>query len=75
MGFGGGGMGFGWIGMILFWVLIIVGIVALAKWFATGSPRIDQPREKTALDVLKERYARGEINREEFEQKKHDLGQ
>lgn len=75
MGFGGGGMGFGWIGMILFWVLIIVGIAALVKWFAAGSPRDDRPREKTALDVLKERYARGEINREEFEQKKRDLGE
>jgi putative membrane protein len=74
MGFGGGwGMGFGGIGMILFWVLIIVGIVVLMKWLVGGSPRTKVPREKTALDILKERYVRGEINHAEFEQKKHEL--
>jgi len=59
--------------MILFWVVIIVAVVILVKWLAGGSSRIDLPREKTALDILKERYARGEIGKEEFEQKKREL--
>lgn len=65
--YGWGGMGFG---MLLFWGLLIAGVVLLVKntWGNSG-----QNREKTALDLLKERYARGEIGREEFEQKKHDL--
>jgi len=74
MGGAGWGMGFGGIFMILFWVVIIVAVVMLVKWLAGGSSRIDLPREKSALDILKERYARGEIGKEEFEQKKRDLG-
>lgn len=74
-GFGGGGMG---IGMLLFWGLIIVAIVVLARGFGAGSgaksggsePRL---REKTALDILGERYARGEIGKAEFEEKRRDL--
>lgn len=75
-GYGWGwGMGFGMISMVLFWVLVILGIVILVKWIAAGSSSggTGVPREKTALDILKERYARGEIDREEFEQKKKDL--
>jgi putative membrane protein len=74
-GYGWGwGMGFGMISMVLFWVLVILGIVILVKWIAAGSSSgSGAPREKTALDILKERYARGEIDREEFEQKKRDL--
>ena len=67
------GMGFGLISMLLFWVLVILGIVVLVRWLGRGtSPEL--PPGKTALDILKERYARGEIEREEFEQKKRDLG-
>ncbi|HYA37618.1 MAG TPA: SHOCT domain-containing protein, partial [Candidatus Methylomirabilis sp.] len=68
MGFGGG------IFMILFWVVIIVAVVMLVKWLAGGSSRIDLPRERSALDILKERYARGQIGEDEFEQKKRDIG-
>lgn len=69
----GWGMGFGMVGVVLFWVLVIVGIVILVKWVATGSARADRTPVKSALDILKERYARGEIGRDEFEQKKRDL--
>jgi putative membrane protein len=69
----GWGFGFGGIGMILFWVVIIAAVVILVKGFFGGSGQGDKPGGKSALDVLKERYARGEIGREEFEQKKRDL--
>jgi putative membrane protein len=68
MGWWGGG--FGWLFMILWWALVIVGLVALIKWLL-GSSNAAGPR--TPLDILKERYARGEIGREDFEQKKADL--
>jgi putative membrane protein len=72
-GYHWGGMGLGMIGMSLFWILLIVAIVVLVKSTMGPDASSGQRREKTALDILKERYARGEIEREEFEQKKLDL--
>ncbi len=68
--FGWGGMGFG---MLLFWGLAIavVAILIRAAWGPRDIP--PPPKEKSALDILNERYARGEIEREEYEQKKRDL--
>jgi putative membrane protein len=58
------------ISMILFWILIIIGIIYLVRYL----PKTDRREgEKKPLDILKERYARGEINKEEFEEKKKDL--
>jgi putative membrane protein len=67
----GWGMGFGWIFMILFWALIILGIVALAKWLFSASG--SRGSDKRPLEILKERYARGEITREQYEQLRRDL--
>ena len=70
----GYGMGWGWLGFILmiaFWVLVILGIVYLVKALAgRGSA---PTKEETPLDILKKRYARGEIDREEFVKRKNDL--
>jgi len=71
----GGGMGFGGIGMLIFWGLIIAGVVLLARWFGAGpsSSSAATPPGRTALDILGERYANGEIDKDEYEQKRRDL--
>lgn len=73
---GWGGMGwFGPLIMVFFWVLIIVLIVLLIRWLVSSShPRtLSSYQEDSALEILKRRYARGDINKEEFEAKKKDL--
>jgi putative membrane protein len=71
-----GGFGFGGIFMILWWVLIIVGIVVLVKWMIRPSAGdVRSGGDSRALDILKQRYARGEIDEQEFQKRKHDLTQ
>ena len=60
--------------MILFWILIIVVGILLVRKLWRESPDKQVPTvSKTALDILKERYAKGEISKEEFEQIKKDI--
>lgn len=66
----GWGMGFGWILMVVFLALIILGVVYLVKLIAGSEKRTTG---ETAFDILKKRYAKGEISKEEFEEKKKDL--
>jgi putative membrane protein len=73
-----GGYGMGWFGgilMIVFWVLIIVGLVFLIKWLiqSAGREKTSGSGGNRSLEILKERYARGEIDKEEFDSKKRDL--
>ncbi len=60
--------------MFLVWGVIFVGLVLAVRWLA-GRCNQDQANggRQTPLDILRQRYARGEIDREEFEQKKKDL--
>lgn len=61
---------FGGIWMFIFWG----GLIALIVWGITRLTRRDESISKhSPLDVAKERYAKGEINKEEFEQIKKDL--
>jgi putative membrane protein len=77
---GPGMMGWGllsWFGpfmMMIFWIAIILAIIFFIRWlsFSTRAGGTSKP-EDSALDILKKRYARGEINKEEFEEKKKDL--
>ena len=71
----GWGYGMGWLWIIIniaFWIAIIVGIIFLVKWLATSSKQ-QAKSEDSAVEILRKRYARGEINREEFEERKRDL--
>ncbi len=56
--------------MVLFWGLVIVAIVLGLRWLVTQG-RASRP--DAALEILRQRYARGEIDREEFEARKRDL--
>ena len=67
--------GFGGIFMMIFWVLILVGLVFLIKWLiqSTSRAKSETGGGNRALEILKERYARGEIGKAEFETMKLDL--
>lgn len=72
MGWAEGWGVFAMIHMLLWWVLILLGIVVLARW-AFGCPQRGKKHEDSALTILRERYARGEIDKAEFEARKRDL--
>ena len=68
---GYGGMGFGWGFGLIIWVLLIVGIVIGIKWLISSSG--SGVHSTTALEILKQRYARGEIDKAEYEDKRRSL--
>ena len=61
--------------MVIFWIAVIIGIIFLIRWLvqSTSAGGHGARSEEAALDILKKRYARGEIDKKEFEQKKKDL--
>jgi putative membrane protein len=67
MHWGTGFGGFGFIFMIIFWALVIFGIVYLVKYISSNS--LKEGRKETAEDILKKRYASGEISKNEFDEK------
>jgi putative membrane protein len=62
--------------MGLFGIAVIVAILFLIRWLVVSTDHRSREAKSTdpALGILKIRYAKGEINKEEFEQKKKDLG-
>ncbi len=73
MGWGGGWGVLGFVHMLLWWVLIVLGIVVLVRWLTAGSRSESGGRGDRAIEILRERFARGEIDKQEFEQRKRDL--
>ncbi len=74
-GYGAGGMIFGTLMMVLVIAAIITLVLLLVRWLAGAAhaPHAGPPA-KTPLDILEERFARGEIDAEEFEERKRVLG-
>lgn len=73
---GGGGSPFFWIMpvmMVIFWTLIIVGIVFLIRSLVDHSRYGGSSMSHHPMDILKQRYARGEITKEQFDNMKKDL--
>jgi len=63
-------MGIGMLFMVLFWVFVIAGVVYLIRWLMSQGLT---SRPESSLDILKKRYARGEISKEQFDEMKQDL--
>jgi putative membrane protein len=61
----------GWVLMLLIWVGIAVLAILAFKWFLRHN---ESAEKQTPLDIARERYAKGEITKEQFEQIKKDLG-
>ncbi|TAL79515.1 MAG: SHOCT domain-containing protein [Burkholderiaceae bacterium] len=73
---GQGCAGLGMLGMGIFWILIIA-LIFMLIWRVLGyghNCSHDTPLQKTALDILREHYAAGEMGRGEFQQKMRDFG-
>ena len=77
-GFGGSGMWFGGLMMLLFWGgLIVLGYFLVRALIGAGQGGASSghaaPSGSRALEILKERYARGEIAKEQYDQMRKDL--
>ncbi|PWB79299.1 MAG: hypothetical protein C3F08_07115 [Candidatus Methylomirabilota bacterium] len=70
------GWGILWMAMLMaFWLLILLLLVLAVRWLWQAGSRLQsiQRQEESAIEILKKRYAKGEIGKEEFEAKKRDL--
>jgi len=69
MGRGGG------LGMVLFWVIVIVLVALVIKWIVPKANKREKSQDDSSapMDILRQRYARGEIDKAEFKEKKKVL--
>ncbi len=67
---GYGFAGFGWLFMLIWWAVPILIIVVLVRWISGNN---GSDRHSSALKILRERYAKGEIDEKEFKEKKRNL--
>lgn len=77
-GYMGGNLGFFGFGLgvifnLIFWALIIWGVYVLIRKLSENGEIMNRKKDDSAMDILKERFAKGEISKEEFEEKKNVL--
>lgn len=73
---GGGWMGFSWIWMLVGSIvsLLFIGLIIYGIYYLlTGRVRGFEPEKRSPLDLLKERYAKGEITEDEYKKMKKEL--
>jgi putative membrane protein len=63
----------GWIMMIVFWGLVIVGIVALVRVLSNRSTATQPKEPSAAIEILRRRYAAGELTKEQFDEMKQNV--
>jgi len=73
------GFSLGWLFLFMiaaFWIAVILAIIFWIRWLVISTARKGRglKTEDSAFEILRMRYAKGEIDKEEFEQKKKDLG-
>lgn len=59
--------------MWVFWLAVLIAVVLVLKWILTPASPRSEPHSETPIDILRKRYARGDISKEEFEEKKRSL--
>jgi len=71
---GGWSMGWGWFGLmhLLWWALLVAGVVAVFRWGSTRGLRSGSASGRP-LEILRERYARGEIDKDEYDERRQHL--
>ena len=63
----------GWIMMVVFWGLVIVGIVALVRAMSDRGAAAQPKGSETPVEILRRRYAAGELTKEQFEEMKQNV--
>jgi putative membrane protein len=66
-------LGYGWILPMLFWTIIVIGAAALVAFLVKGQKAKTTNGVELPVDILKKRFAQGEINKDEFEQMKKEI--
>jgi len=69
-------MGYGWYGGMFTWIILIIVVVIIVYLFLNRSRSVkpsDGSTKESAMDILKKRYAKGEITKEDFDKLKKDI--